>query len=455
MLPVLALVGRPNVGKSTLFNRLTRSRDALVDNQPGVTRDRLYGRGTVGNKPYLVVDTGGIESGPGTLSGLIRQQIDYVIEEAQGLLFVVDAQAGLTPQDREIALRLRQSGRETFVVVNKSEGIASSLAAAEFQALAMGRPIVISALRGDGISYLMDQCLAQHPVVVPKETKEIPTVALVGRPNVGKSTLTNMLVGANRVIVSDQPGTTRDSIKIAHTVGDQPYVLIDTAGVRRRARVDQLIEKFSVVKTLQAIEESNVVILTLDGASEIVSQDATIAAMIRNFGRSMLVVVNKWDRLERQQRSKIKRELSQKLGFLSNAEVLFVSALHGSNVAEIMPSVWRTYQSAMISIPTSSLNRHLEEAVYQTPPPMHHRRPIRLKFAHQAGKNPPIIVVHGTQAESLPESYRKYLARYFTSAYRLVGTPVRLIPRSSRNPFKERQAKHKMGKPRSRRRQKR
>ena len=455
MLPVLALVGRPNVGKSTLFNRLTRSRDALVDNQPGVTRDRLYGRGRVGNKSYLVVDTGGIESGPGTLSGLIRQQIDYVIEEAQGLLFVVDAQAGLTPQDREIALRLRQSGRETFVVVNKSEGMASSLAAAEFQALAMGRPIAISALRGDGLSYLMDQCLAQYQVVVPKETKEIPTVALVGRPNVGKSTLANMLVGANRVIVSDQPGTTRDSIKITHMVDDQSYVLIDTAGVRRRARVDQLIEKFSVVKTLQAIEESNVVILTLDGASEIVSQDATIAAMIRNLGRSMLVVVNKWDRLGSQQRSKIKRELSQKLGFLPNAEVLFVSALHGSNVAEIMPSVWRTYQSAMISISTSSLNRHLEKAVYQTPPPMHHRRPIRLKFAHQAGKNPPIIVVHGTQAESLPESYRKYLAHYFTRAYRLVGTPVRLIPRSSRNPFKERQAKHKMGKSLSRRRQKR
>jgi len=455
MLPVLALVGRPNVGKSTLFNRLTRSRDALVDDQPGITRDRLYGTGRVGNKSYLVVDTGGIESEQSQFSTLIQQQVAQVIEEAQAILLIVDCQEGLVPQDKEIADRLRHSGRQVFPVVNKSEGVESELAAAEFQELAVGAPIVISAKRGDGLASLVERALENCEYETAQEFGDVPKIALVGRPNVGKSTLANKLVGEHRVIVSDYPGTTRDSVRIPITVKDQDYVLIDTAGVRRRSKVDQAIEKFSVVKTLQAVEEANVVILTVDASGEIGGQDATIAGMVHNLGRSIVVVVNKWDRLENRQRTKIKRELEKKLVFLPNTEFLFVSALHGSNIAHVMPAAQRAYRSAMISISTSSLNRTLENAVSQTPPPMYRRRPIRLKFAHQAGKNPPVIVVHGNQAESIPESYRKYLSNFFARAYRLVGTSVRLIPRSSKNPFRDRGGAKKGGRLHSGRRKKR
>ena len=272
------------------------------------------------------------------------------------------------------------------------------------------------------------------------QDENIPRIAVVGRPNVGKSTLVNKLVGENRVLVSDTPGTTRDSVQIPLTIDKQPLVLIDTAGVRRKSRVDEVIEKFSVIKTLQAVEHANVVILVLDATCEIGSQDATIAGMIQDLGRSIVVVVNKWDHLASRQRKKIKNELELKLPFLPNPEILFISALHGSRLAEVMPAVQRTYQSAMIGIATSNLNRVLADAVSQTPPPMHNQRNVRLKFAHQAGKNPPVIVVHGSQAEKLPESYRRYLARYFSRAYHLVGTPIRIIPRTGENPFKGRKS---------------
>jgi len=437
MFPVLALVGRPNVGKSTLFNRLTSSMDALIDDQPGATRDRLYGTGRIGSKSYLVVDTGGIASEHSNFSTLIKQQVSQVIEEAQSILFLVDSKEGLIHQDKGIADQLRKSGRKIFLVVNKSEGIEPELATAEFQELAVGTPIAISAKRGDGVESLVELILENYEYEAEQELYDIRKIALVGRPNVGKSTLTNKLVGEHRVIVSDHPGATRDSIRIPITVKDQNYVLIDTAGVRRRLTSDQAIEKFSVVKTLQAIKEANVVILILDASSEIGGQDAMIAGIVHNLGRSMVVVINKWDRLKGRQKTKIKRELEKKLVFLPNTEFLFISALYGYNIVDVIPAVQRAYQSAMISISTSSLNRTLEDAVAHTQPPMYHQRPVKLKFTHQAGKNPPVIVVYGNQAESIPESYRKYLSNFFVRAYRLVGTPVRIIPRSSKNPFKK------------------
>ncbi len=454
MLPVLALVGRPNVGKSTLFNRLTCSRDALVNDQPGVTRDRLYGRGRIGDKPYLVVDTGGIESEPGDFSSLVRQQVDLVIEEAETVLFLVDSIDGLVPQDQEIAMQLRQSDREIHVLVNKSEGMAAHLATSEFQELGLGNPVAISAKRGDGIEGFILKLLQRYEYIAAQVDDHVPRVAIVGRPNVGKSTLANRLAGEHRVIVSAIPGTTRDSVSIPLNVCGQNHVLIDTAGVSRKSRVDGVIEKFSIIKTLQAIETSHVVLMVVDASMGIVTQDAAIAGMVRNFGRSVVIVVNKWDGLDNQQRRIIRKEVDSKLSFLPSPESVFISALHGSNLADVIPAAKRAYDSAMVSIATSSLNRTLENALTQTPPPMHNQRPVRLKFAHQAGRNPPVIVIHGNRATTIPDSYRKYLAKYFAKTYKLTGTPVQIIPRVSENPFKTRNPANTAFKQRSGRRRK-
>lgn len=458
MLPVLALVGRPNVGKSTLFNKLTRSRDALVDDCPGLTRDRLYGRGRSGNKSYLVVDTGGIEGEQGDFTSLVKQQVDQVIEEAQVVLFLVDGSDGIVPQDKEIAMQLRLSNRKIYLLVNKTEGISPGLATAEFQELALGSPIAISAKRGDGVEGLISEVMKAYPEIEEEEGRHTPKIAIIGRPNVGKSTLTNKLVGAHRVIVSDIPGTTRDSVHIPIAVElnkvEQKYILIDTAGVRKKSKVDGVIEKFSVIKTLQAIETCHVVLLVVDASAEISAQDATIAGMVSDFGRSVAVVVNKWDGLGERQRNKIKTALKNKFAFLSYPEIICISALHGSNIVEVMPAAQRAYDSAMIHIATSSLNRTLERALTKTPPPMHNQRPVRLKFAHQAGKNPPVIVVHGNQVNTIPDSYRKYLSRYFAKAYNLVGTPVQIIPRVAENPFKLRNPANTVFKKRSGRRRK-
>ena len=452
MLPVFALVGRPNVGKSTLFNRLTRSRDAIVDDQPGVTRDRLYGHGRIGSTKFLAVDTGGLLAEQGPFNDLVRQQVELAIEEAQAILFMVDAGDGLVGQDREIAEQLRHSGTKVLVLVNKSESIEPELATAEFQALGLGAPFAISAKRGEGIEELLEVVLADYTASeegdgdTDTEKEEIPIITLSGRPNVGKSTLANKLAGEARVLVSEVPGTTRDSVRLPLCIDGKNIVLIDTAGVRRRSRVtraDEVVEKFSVIKALQAVEQANVVILMLDASAEIGFQDATIAGMIRDLGRSMVVVVNKWDRLEDRQRKKIKDELDRKLPFLPNPEIVFISARHGSNLTEVIPAALRAYHSAMTSIATSSINRTLERAVAQTPPPMQNRRTVRLKFAHQAGKNPPVIVVHGNQAEKLPATYQRYLANYFARAYKLVGTPVRIIFRAGENPYKDRKSARK------------
>ena len=454
MLPAIAVVGRPNVGKSTLFNKLTRTRDAIVDDQPGVTRDRLYGRGKHEKKLYLVVDTGGLESEESQFSKMIRDQVDQVLEEAQIIFFIVDFESGLVPQDKDIADQLRKCHQEVYIVVNKSEGTEPEMAIAEFQELALGIPMAISAKRGDGISSLLDEALKDFEEVDPEADDDTPKFALVGRPNVGKSTLTNKLVGEYRVIVSDQPGTTRDSVRIPIETEDKQYIIIDTAGVRRKSRVDEVIEKFSVIKTLQAIEEANVVLLVLDAGKEVGAQDATIAGMIQDLGRSIVVVVNKWDGLETRQRKQIRTELELKLPFLPNAEYLFISALHGSNIVDVIPAAERAYQSAMISMSTASLNRHLEAAVTKMAPPMKNNRSVRLKFAHQAGKNPPIVVVHGSQAETIQDSYRRYLSHFFSKAYKMVGTQIRIIPRQGDNPFADKKSRPKKWKLRTGRRRK-
>ncbi|MDD9811753.1 MAG: ribosome biogenesis GTPase Der [Gammaproteobacteria bacterium] len=483
MLPVLALVGRPNVGKSTLFNRLTASRDAIVDDQPGVTRDRLYGRGQLGGRKFLAVDTGGLEDirggddgvlgrdggvlgrdGDGFAAGdadtvnpfaaLIREQVEVAIDEAQVTLFMVDAADGLVAPDRDIGARLRASGARVLVVVNKSEGVEAELAAAEFQELGLGAPFAISAKRGDGVAEMLAAALARCGMDDGEFAADAdaaaadgdgdadadagrPVIVLAGRPNAGKSTLANRLLRAPRLLVSATPGTTRDSVRVPVEFDGRRCILIDTAGVRKKSRVraGETVEKFSVIKALQAVEAANVALLVLDATCEIGFQDAAIAGIIRDLGRSLVVVVNKWDRLEARQRRKIESELERKLPFLPDPEILFVSALRGSNLGRIMPAALRAFDGAFADLPTAPVNRALQEAVTRAPPPMHKRRPVRLKFAHQSGKNPPVIVVHGNLAGKLSAGYRRYLARHFARAFRLTGTPVRIIPRNADNPF--------------------
>ncbi len=440
MLPVLALVGRPNVGKSTLFNRLTRSRDAIVNDQSGVTRDRLYGQGRIGEKAFLAVDTGGLEIAVDAFGKLIRAQVELAIEEAQAVLFIVDLRAGLVPQDRNISLQLRQSGVKVFVVVNKSEGVETELAASEFQEMGMGTPLVISAKTGEGVQQLVDTVLDGYALPAPVEDSNIPIIALAGRPNVGKSTLTNQLAGTSRVLVSEVPGTTRDKVRVPLCINGEQLILIDTAGVRRKSRVDETIEKFSSIKALQAMADAHVVILMIDARTEVSTQDSTLAGMIMDMGRSMVVVVNKCEKLGKHWRTQIKEQLIRKLSFLPNTEILFISALSGNSLTSVIPAALRAYRSAMISIPTSDVNKVLAQAVARTPPPMQNQRVVRLKFAHQAGKNPPVIVVHGNRIAQLPTNYRRYLVNYFTRAYRLNGTSVRLILRSADNPYKSRKS---------------
>lgn len=457
MLSVVSLVGRPNVGKSTLFNRLTKTRDALVDDQPGVTRDRLYGRSKVGKQPFLVVDTGGLEGDTGELFALeIKEQVEHVIAESNVVLFMVDSLQGLVGQDLEIAKTLRRSDTKVYLIVNKAEGVEDELAGSEFQELALGEPLIISAKRGDGIQHLAELLCKSLEQQESEEDDDdqTPIISIVGRPNVGKSTLTNQLAGEYRVIVSDVPGTTRDSVQIPLEHEGQPMIIIDTAGVRRRARVNEVIEKFSVVKTLQAIEKSHVVVLVLDAATGIEAQDSTIAGMVHDLGRSIVIILNKWDGLDSRDRNELKKDVKNKLSFLPDPEMITISALHGSRIRDVLPAAKRAYDSAMIEMATSSLSRTLENAVTQTPPPMNNQRPVRLKFAHQAGKNPPIIVIHGNQADSIPSAYRRYLVRYFSKFYKLVGTPIRIITRVGDNPFKERNPSTKTYKKRSGRRRK-
>jgi GTP-binding protein len=441
MLPTIALVGRPNVGKSTLFNRLTRSRDALVADLPGLTRDRHYGRGRLGGKPHIVVDTGGLE--PGARSGIfleMARQSLQAVDEADVVLFLVDGREGLTPSDEAIARELRKRGRPLVLVVNKSEGRSREAVAGEFHALGLGEPVAISAAHGDGVDALIEAVLQSFPVQEPAPEHDAGRirVAIVGRPNVGKSTMVNALLGEERVIAFDQPGTTRDSIYIDFERGARRYTLIDTAGVRRRGKVEEPAEKFSVLKALQAIEDANVVILLVDARQDIADQDAHIAGYILDAGRALVVAVNKWDGLDEVQRQQVKRDLERKLGFLSFARLHFVSALTGQGLGGLLPSVDAAYAAAMMKLPTPKLTRALIDATSRQPPPRAGLFRPKLRYAHQGGSNPPIIVIHGNQLNALPDSYRRYLSRCFAETFKLQGTPVRLQFKVTENPYARR-----------------
>ena len=443
MLPVIALVGRPNVGKSTLFNRLTRSRDALVADQPGLTRDRQYGFGKLGGKPYLVVDTGGISGEEEGVNLLMQQQVRLAIAEADHVLFMLDAKAGCTVGDEEIAERLRLTGKAITPVVNKSESLDREMAGVDFYTLGLGEPAPISAAHGRGVKELINDVLQTLPEVELAQGDEDTGVqiAVVGRPNVGKSTLVNRLLGEERVVAFDQPGTTRDSVFITYTHDDKPYTLIDTAGVRRRARVSEAIEKFSVIKTLQAIEQANVVLLVLDARQGIGEQDATLAGHILESGRALVIAINKWDGLDQEQRERIKDEIVRKLPFLDFATRKFISALHGSGVGNLYAAVDSAYSNATRKLSTPELTRLLEAFVTEHQPPSVHGRRIKLRYAHQGGRNPPIIVIHGNQTSEVPATYRRYLIGRFRQVLKLSGTPIRLEFKSGDNPYKDKKNK--------------
>ncbi len=438
MLPTLVLVGRPNVGKSTLFNRLTRSRDALVADQPGLTRDRHYGRGRVGERPFLVVDTGGLE--PVAKEGILHEmakQTRQAVDEADMVLFIVDGRDGITPQDRIIATQLRKTGRPLLLLVNKAEGMQSARVTVDFHELGLGTPIPISSAHGDNVAEMIEVALDELPAAEPEveEKSDHPKLAIVGRPNVGKSTLVNAILGEERVIAFDQPGTTRDSIYIDFERGGKQYTIIDTAGVRRRGKVDEAIEKFSVVKTLQAIEDANVVVLVVDARDEITEQDAHLADFVLQAGRALVLAVNKWDGLDEYKRDTAKRDIERKLHFLSFAKHHFISALNGTGVDALLKSVNQSYAAAMAKLPTPQLTRVLLAAVEKQQPPRGGIFRPKMRYAHQGGSNPPLIVVHGSALDKVPESYRRYLEKCFSDAFKLQGTPLRIEFKSGSNPF--------------------
>ncbi|MBU6290401.1 MAG: ribosome biogenesis GTPase Der [Burkholderiales bacterium] len=440
MKPVIALVGRPNVGKSTLFNRMTRSRDALVADFPGLTRDRHYGEGRIGKRPFLVIDTGGFE--PVAKDGIMREmakQTQQAIAEADIVMFMVDGRQGLTPHDKTITEFLRKAGSKVMLVVNKSEGMRYASVAADFYELGLGDPCVISAAHGDGVPDLVESALDE----LIENTTEAPDqpehrgirIAIVGRPNVGKSTMVNALLGEERVIAFDMPGTTRDSIEIPFERDGRHYALIDTAGIRRKGKVFEAIEKFSVVKTLKSIADANVVLLLLDAQQDISEQDAHIAGFVLEAGRALVVGVNKWDGLDQDTREHIKREIERKLSFLSFAKMHFISATMGTGIPPMMKSINAAYEAAMRNLPTPQLTRALQEAVeHQQPRRKGSVRP-KLRYAHQGGQNPPIIIVHGNALDAIDPSYKRYLEKHFRESFGLVGTPLRIEFRSGKNPF--------------------
>ena len=436
MIPVIALIGRPNVGKSTLFNVLTHTRDAIVANEPGLTRDRQYGIGKRGRKKFIVVDTGGLSGEKQNLDDLMARQTLLAIEEADQVLFMVDAQDGITSGDEMIADQVRKSGKSVSVVINKVDGIDPIQAQADFYTLGFPRIYLISAAHRKGINPMLDAVMHEYPEDQPHSDKsEGPTVAVIGRPNVGKSTLINRLAGEERVVTYDQPGTTRDTISVPFERRGKHYTLIDTAGVRKRGKVQEVIEKFSVIKALEAIEKSQVVVLVIDAREGLTDQDLTLLGFAINSGRALVIAVNKWDGLEPEQRDYNKKTLLRRLSFASFAAKHYISALHGTGVGEMMASVDQAYASAFKDFNTRHLTDLLEEAVFKHNPPLHHGRRIKLRYAHQGGRNPPIIVIHGNKTEHLPSTYERYLMSFFITKLKLKGTPVRIELKSGGNPF--------------------
>ena len=466
MIPVVALVGRPNVGKSTLFNRLTRTRDALVADFPGLTRDRKYGRAEVEGREFICIDTGGIDGSEEGVETRMAEQSLLAIEEADVVLFMVDARAGLMPADEAIAKHLRSRQKPTFLVANKTDGLDPDQAVSDFYSLGLGEIHPIAASHGRGVTSLLEHVLVpwMDDVDPPEEVDEeaeywaqfeaeqngelveeeeddfnpqdLPIkLAIVGRPNVGKSTLTNRILGEDRVVVFDMPGTTRDSIYIPMERDGREFVLIDTAGVRKRGKITDVVEKFSVIKTLQAIEDANVVLLVIDAREGISDQDLSLLGFILNSGRSLVIVVNKWDGLSQEVKEEVKETLDYRLGFIDFARVHFISALHGSGVGNLFESVREAYDSSTRRVSTALLTRIMKMAEEDHQPPMVRGRRVKLKYAHAGGYNPPIVVIHGTQVKDLPDSYKRYLMNYFRKSLGVMGTPIRIQFKEGANPF--------------------
>ncbi|WP_336702702.1 ribosome biogenesis GTPase Der [Pantoea dispersa] len=469
MVPVVALVGRPNVGKSTLFNRLTRTRDALVADFPGLTRDRKYGRAEVEGREFIVIDTGGIDGTEEGVENRMAEQSLLAIEEADVVLFLVDARAGVMPADQQIANHLRSRDKATFLVANKTDGLDPDAAVLDFYALGLGEIHPIAASHGRGVTSLLETALLPWmDDIAPREVSEEdeneaywaalaaeengealeeeeeeafdPTglpikLAIVGRPNVGKSTLTNRILGEDRVVVYDMPGTTRDSIYIPMERDDREYILIDTAGVRKRGKITDTVEKFSVIKTLQAIEDANVVMLVIDARAGISDQDLSLLGFILNSGRSLVIVVNKWDGLSQEIKDEVKETLDFRLGFIDFARVHFISALHGSGVGNLFESVAEAYDCSTKRVNTSMLTRIMNMAADDHQPPLVRGRRVKLKYAHAGGYNPPIVVIHGNQVKDLPDSYKRYLMNYFRRSLNVMGTPIRIQFKEGDNPY--------------------
>jgi GTP-binding protein len=436
MLPVVAIVGRPNVGKSTLFNVLTRTRDAIVADVPGVTRDRQYGYTRIGAIPAVVIDTGGLIEQPSGLDLAMRVQTEKALAEADRVIFLADARAGVTPQDHFVAQQLRRSGRAVTLAVNKAEGLDADVVSADFYQLGFGTPQVIAASHGQGCLDLIDVALEGCAAGgAPDDVNAAIHVAVIGRPNVGKSTLVNRLIGEERMITSEVAGTTRDSILVPFARDGRQFMLVDTAGVRRRSKVDDPVERASVARTLQAIAESHVVVMTLDAHDLIGEQDASVLGQALDRGRVILIAVNKWDNIPMEQRDTIRQQLAVKLDFVPFAPVHFISARHGTGVGELIRDVVKGFDAAMSEMPTPALTRALEKAIEAHQPPMTKGHRIKLRYAHQGGRNPPRIVIHGGRTDSVPESYRRYLANVFRDAFKLYATPVAVEFRTDANPY--------------------